>query len=114
KHPGLGPSHIRDPVGIKALDLIVEKAIFIPHVIESPLQNGAGQRNIVRIEVSQQYQCNDALCDAMNIDGKVAVVEILGGAVISEKVGAVELEAALDVRFKLGCFQAAIDGVKSA
>src|SRR5579859_1100080 len=50
----------------------------------------------------------------MNIDGKVAVVEIPGGAVISEKVGAVELEAALDVRFKLGGFQAAIDGVKSA
>ena len=93
---------------------IVKEAPFIPHVIHGPLEHRARQFDIARIDVLKCKERDDALRHTMNIHGICSVVEISGRAVLTEKVGSVELEPAPDARFELRCSGIASNGLQRA
>jgi hypothetical protein len=61
------------------------------------------QGNIARVEILKLDEGNDALRDAMNIDGIRAVMEISDRAILTEKVPSVEIKTLSDTRIEFGC-----------
>ena len=67
---------------------------MVPHTLHGPAKNPVCQRNVLRIEMPKANERDDTLSNTMDVHRIVAVVEILDCTTFSEKVCAVELEAA--------------------
>ena len=103
KHPGQRPPHIGCANRAKTQDSVVEIAPVVPHAIHGPLEHRTRQGNIAGVDILKLDERNDALCDAVNIDGIRAVMEIPDGAVVPEKVRSIEIKTFSNTRIEFGC-----------
>ena len=110
KHPGQRPPHIGCTNRAKTQDSVVEKAPLIPHMIHGPLEHRARQGNIARVEILKRDKSNDALRDAVNIDGIRAVMEIADGAVLTEKVLSIEMKTLYETGIEFRCTEIPANG----
>ena len=103
KHPGQRPPHIGCANRARTQDSVVEIAPVVPHAIHGPVEHRTRQGNIAGVEILKLDKRNDALRDAMNIDGIRSVMEIPDGAVLPEKVGSIEIKTFSNTRIEFSC-----------
>src|SRR5439155_4439820 len=104
QHPGLRPSHIRNfCCEIRKL-LRIKIALTIPHILQRPIENRVRQFDIIRPELLEFQQGNNALRNTVNIYWERRIMIILWHTALRKKVIAIKLKAKIDVSVELRRF----------
>src|SRR5712692_4031091 len=96
KHPRLGPPHVGSLDRAQSKNPVVEESPLVPHVIHGPSECRARELDIGWVETIERERRDDALRHGVNVYRVSGVVKVSRGAVLTEKVSAVELKTALD------------------
>src|SRR5271170_288897 len=103
KHPCLRPSRISSPDGEKTKHPIVKKSTSIPHMIHGPSEHRTRQLDIVRVGLFKREKCEDTFCHTVNVYRIIAIMKVLDGTILAEKVSSIKFESSPDGGIILGC-----------